>query len=86
MDRIGEVVDHPRQAGIRGGVAEHTHDEDFTYLEGHPPDPPSPSLTPRLQAVGKSWSDPSLRDGELEMPGCQVLRCCWANARRSVSG
>jgi len=36
-DEYGRFFDHLRQVGIRGFVAEHTGDEDFTYLEGHAP-------------------------------------------------
>jgi transcriptional regulator with XRE-family HTH domain len=35
MDRVAEVVNHLHQVGIRGFVAEHTHDEDFTYRPEH---------------------------------------------------
>lgn len=37
IDELGRIVDHLRQVGIRGFVAEHTNDEDFTFKEGHPP-------------------------------------------------
>ena len=37
IEELGRIVDHLRQVGIRGFVAEHTHDEDFTFREGHPP-------------------------------------------------
>jgi hypothetical protein len=30
-----EPVDHLRRVGIRGFVAEHTHDEDFVTAPGH---------------------------------------------------
>jgi len=44
IDELGRIVDHLRQVGIRGFVAEHTHDEDFTFREGHPPNvAPEPS-------------------------------------------
>ena len=34
VDELGRWVDHLRQVGIRGFIAEHTGDEDFTYAEG----------------------------------------------------
>jgi transcriptional regulator with XRE-family HTH domain len=37
IEELGRIVDHLRQVGIRGFVAEHTHDEDFTFKEGHRP-------------------------------------------------
>ena len=37
IDELGRIVDHLRQVGLRGFIAEHTHDEDFTYLKGHNP-------------------------------------------------
>lgn len=37
VDELGRMVDHLRQVGIRGFIAEHANDEDFTYPEGHPP-------------------------------------------------
>ena len=37
VDELGRMVDHLRQVGIRGFIAEHTGDEDFTYPEGHTP-------------------------------------------------
>ena len=39
VDELGRWVDHLRQVGIRGFIAEHTGDEDFTYQEGQPPTP-----------------------------------------------
>jgi transcriptional regulator with XRE-family HTH domain len=37
VEELGRMVDHLRQVGIRGFIAEHTGDEDFTYLDGHAP-------------------------------------------------
>ncbi len=37
VDELGRVVDHLRQVGMRGFIAEHTRDEDFTYPAGHAP-------------------------------------------------
>jgi transcriptional regulator with XRE-family HTH domain len=37
VEELGRIVDHLRQVGIRGFIAEHTGDEDFTYPEGHTP-------------------------------------------------
>lgn len=37
VEELGRWVDHLRQVGIRGFIAEHTHDEDFTYLDGRAP-------------------------------------------------
>lgn len=42
-DDYGVFFDHLRAVGVRGFVAEHTGDEDFTYKGGRNPDaPPSP--------------------------------------------
>lgn len=35
VDELGRLVDHLRQVGIRGFVAEHTHDEDFVTSPEH---------------------------------------------------
>ena len=45
VDELGRWVDHLRQVGIRGFIAEHTGDEDFTFIGGEPPsiDPESPA-------------------------------------------
>ena len=44
IDEVGRIIDHLRQVGLRGYVAEHTHDEDFTFKEGHAPSQePQPS-------------------------------------------
>ncbi|MEE8407100.1 MAG: helix-turn-helix transcriptional regulator [Acidimicrobiia bacterium] len=37
IEELGQMIDHLRQIGIRGFIAEHTNDEDFTFKEGHPP-------------------------------------------------
>jgi transcriptional regulator with XRE-family HTH domain len=37
VEELGLVVDHLRQVGMRGFIAEQTRDEDFTYLAGHAP-------------------------------------------------
>ena len=37
IDELGRIVDHLRQVGLRGFIAEHTGDEDFTYIKGHNP-------------------------------------------------
>ena len=37
VEELGRMVDHLRQVGIRGFIAEHTGDEDFTYLGGRAP-------------------------------------------------
>ena len=37
VEELGHWIDHLRQVGIRGFIAEHTQDEDFTYLEGRAP-------------------------------------------------
>ena len=37
VDELGRWIDHLRQVGIRGFIAEHTHDEDFTYAGGKTP-------------------------------------------------
>jgi transcriptional regulator with XRE-family HTH domain len=46
VDELGRMVDHLRQVGIRGFIAEHTNDEDFTYLDGH-----APAVTPSVDEV-----------------------------------
>ncbi len=47
VEELGRWVDHLRQVGIRGFIAEHTGDEDFTYVGGKPPtvEPEPPSET-----------------------------------------
>jgi hypothetical protein len=40
IEDIGRIIDHLRQAGLRGYVAEKTFDEDFTYPGSQPPDIP----------------------------------------------
>jgi transcriptional regulator with XRE-family HTH domain len=37
IEELGRMIDHLRQVGIRGFIAEHTNDEDFTFEEGHAP-------------------------------------------------
>ncbi len=37
VDELGRWMDHLRQVGIRGFIAEHTGDEDFTYPTGTAP-------------------------------------------------
>ena len=34
VEELGRIVDHLRQVGLRGFIAEHTGDEDFTYRDG----------------------------------------------------
>ena len=45
VDELGRWVDHLRQVGIRGFIAEHTADEDFTFIGGESPtiEPESPA-------------------------------------------
>jgi len=44
IDEVGRIIDHLRQVGLRGYVAEKTGDEDFTFKEGHAPSQePQPS-------------------------------------------
>ncbi len=37
IEELGRIVDHLRLVGIRGFIAEHTHDEDFTFKDAHAP-------------------------------------------------
>lgn len=37
IDELGRIIDHLRQVGIRGFIAEHTGDEDVTYRNDHAP-------------------------------------------------
>jgi hypothetical protein len=37
VDELGRWVDHLRQVGIRGFIAEHTNDDDFAYAEPRSP-------------------------------------------------
>jgi len=48
VEELGRMVDHLRQVGIRGFIAEHTGDEDFTYPDGHAPtvEPEADETTP----------------------------------------
>ncbi|MGA9597197.1 MAG: helix-turn-helix transcriptional regulator [Acidimicrobiia bacterium] len=59
IEELGRIVDHLRQVGIRGFVAEHTHDEDFTYREGHPPRtvPQDPLVSRESEAARDDSSD-----------------------------
>ena len=59
IEEIGRIVDHLRQVGIRGFIAEHTHDEDFTFKG----DPPTPDSRPPLDA-NEATSDDGTHDGE----------------------
>jgi transcriptional regulator with XRE-family HTH domain len=36
IEQLADIIDHLRQVGIRGFIAEHTHDEAFTYDRDHP--------------------------------------------------
>lgn len=38
VEELGRIIDHLREAGLRGYVAEKTFDEDFTYPGSQPPD------------------------------------------------
>jgi transcriptional regulator with XRE-family HTH domain len=44
IDELGEIVDHLRQVGLRGFIAEHTNDEDFTF-RGNPTAEQNPADT-----------------------------------------
>jgi transcriptional regulator with XRE-family HTH domain len=57
IEELGRIVDHLRQVGIRGFVAEHTHDEDFTFKEGHPP---------TIEPEPSSGADETAPDGGVE--------------------
>jgi transcriptional regulator with XRE-family HTH domain len=40
IEELGRIVEHLREVGLRGYVAEKTRDEDFTYPGSQPPDIP----------------------------------------------
>ncbi len=48
-DEYGRFFDHLRAVGIRGFIAEHTHDDDFTY----PPDARAKIAEPRDKGAGQ---------------------------------
>ncbi len=52
VEELGRWVDHLRQVGIRGFIAEHTGDEDFTFSGGSPP-----TVEERLAEKDKATSD-----------------------------
>ena len=54
IEEIGRIVDHLRQVGLRGYVAEKTGDEDFTFKEGH---------APTLESQPSSAADETASDG-----------------------
>ena len=62
IEELGRIVDHLRQVGIRGFIAEHTHDEDFTSREGH-----TPSMNRASSGEDETASDD--RSGHQESPG-----------------
>jgi transcriptional regulator with XRE-family HTH domain len=65
IDELGRMVDHHRQVGIRGFIAEHTNDEDFTYLYGHPP-----TTLPRdAHPTSENDATPDTRSDEREARG-----------------
>jgi len=57
VDELGRWVDHLRQVGIRGFIAEHTGDEDFTFIGGEfPPieqEPPAESDEAKSDDTGE---------------------------------
>lgn len=63
IEELGRIVDHLRQVGIRGFVAEHTNDEDFTFREGHPP-----TVSPEL-STNADEPTPDNTERENESPG-----------------
>ena len=61
IDELGRMVDHLRQVGIRGFIAEHTNDEDLTYPEGH-----TPTLESEVdKATSDKTSKPKKSSGEM---------------------
>jgi len=63
-DEYGQFFDHLRAVGIRGFIAEHTHDEDFTFPEGRPP-----GLPPAIKRIYEDWPTPDDSDEEQESSG-----------------
>ena len=62
IEELGRIVDHLRQVGIRGFIAEHTHDEDFTFREGH-------ALSVNRASSGEDETASDDRSGYQESPG-----------------
>ena len=46
IEELGQMIDHLRQVGIRGFIAEHTNDEDFTQAGAPPPATAQPESKP----------------------------------------
>ena len=63
IDEVGRIIDHLRQVGLRGYVAEHTRDEDFTFKEGH-----APSLEPQPSS-GEDGTSSNDGSEDQESPG-----------------
>ena len=61
VEELGKWVDHLRQAGIRGFIAEHTWDDDFTRPGGcaAASDETAPDGTPDEAAPGGRRKRPS---------------------------
>jgi len=60
VEELGRMVDHLRQVGIRGFIAEHTGDDDFTYLDGH-----TPTVQPKVDETSSDeTSQPRRATGE----------------------
>lgn len=60
-DEYGPFFDHLRAVGIRGFVAEHTGDEDFTYDQGQRPGVPPP---PKENKANEATSEDTNPDQE----------------------
>ena len=52
VEELGRMVDHLRQVGIRGFIAEHTSDDDFTYRSGL-----GPTVEPDVHATASDGTD-----------------------------
>lgn len=52
VEELGRMVDHLRQVGIRGFIAEHTSDDDFTYRSGL-----GPTVEPDVDATASDGTD-----------------------------
>lgn len=63
IEEIGRIVDHLRQVGLRGYVAEKTRDEDFTFKEGR-----APTLSPQPPS-GEDETTSNDESGDQKSPG-----------------
>lgn len=64
IEELGRIIDHLRQAGLRGYVAEKTFDEDFTYPGSQPPDIPAQTWAVENQTASDETSQDEGSSGD----------------------